>query len=422
MKFLTILLLVLFTGMNAGAQGTLDFGRTMRLDYILTGDIKQQEISLADISTFSGWAGRRAHLDSIPLRGNGELTMRDARTGNVLFHHSFSTLFQEWLNTEEATRTRRAFECVMLVPMPTDSVRFSLILWGSHNNVLTTFEHTINPQDILIRPLDRKKLPPCRTLLKNGPAAQCIDIAIVAEGFRPDEMDRFYQKAQEATDAIFAHAPFDKMKDRFNVVAVGLPSKDSGVSIPHDKAWRETALESHFDTFYSDRYLTTLQLRRLHDSLIGIPYEHIIILANTAQYGGGGIYNSYVLSMTEHKDFRPVVVHEFGHSFAGLADEYFYDDQYQEYYYSDTEPWEQNITTLCDFNSKWKDLLPKDALIPTPTAETDKNTIGVYEGAGYQSKGVYRGFHECRMKINSWPEFCPVCQRAIRRLIEFYTH
>lgn len=158
--------------------------------------------------------------------------------------------------------------------------------------------------------------------------------------------------------------------------------------------------------------------------MAGIPYEHLIILANTDTYGGGGIYNSYTLTTAHHKQFRPVVVHEFGHSFGGLADEYFYDDQYTEMYPSDTEPWEPNITTLVDFSSKWKDMLPSHTKIPTPpTKDPEKiyTEIGVYEGGGYSSKGVYRPAMECRMKINEAPAFCPVCQRALQRLIEFYT-
>ena len=173
-------------------------------------------------------------------------------------------------------------------------------------------------------------------------------------------------------------------------------------------------------------------LCQLHDRLGGIPYEHIIILANTDTYGGGGIFNSYTLTTAGHPAFKPVVVHEFGHSFGGLADEYYYDDQFVEYYYPDCEPWEQNITTLYDFKLKWDDMLPKVIGIPTEPVKGNiweqfangvdmKSMIGVYEGAGYQSKGVYRPFPDCRMKTNAADAFCPVCQRALERMIEFYT-
>jgi hypothetical protein len=163
-----------------------------------------------------------------------------------------------------------------------------------------------------------------------------------------------------------------------------------------------------------DRYLTTLRLRKMHDCLSGLPYEHIVILANTDTYGGGGIFNSYTLTTAHHPSFKPVVVHEFGHSFVGLADEYYYDDMFVEYYYPHIEPWEQNITTLFDFKSKWEDMLPE-------STGNQNSGVGVYEGAGYQSKGVYRPALDCRMKTNAAESFCPVCQRAIARIIEFYT-
>jgi len=230
---------------------------------------------------------------------------------------------------------------------------------------------------------------------------------IVPEGYTADEMDLFYKDAGIAVNSLLSHEPFKTMQDRFNIIAVELASKDGTVSVPLKGLWTETALSSHFSTFYSDRYLTTLRLRQLHDKLAGVPYEHIIILANTDVYGGGGIFNSYTLTTAHHAQFAPVVVHEFGHSFGGLADEYFYDDQYEQYYNSETEPWEPNITTKVDFDSKWKDMMPDKA--------------GLYEGGGYMSKGVWRGSFDCRMKTNKYPEFCPVCQRSLERIIRFYT-
>ena len=156
--------------------------------------------------------------------------------------------------------------------------------------------------------------------------------------------------------------------------------------------------------------------------MAGIPYEHVIILANTEEYGGGGIYNSYTLTTAHHPKFRPVVVHEFGHSFGGLADEYFYDDDVMtDTYPLDIEPWEQNISTRVNFASKWEDMLVKGTPVPTPTSEKVKYPIGVYEGGGYSAKGIYRPADNCRMRTNEYPAFCPVCQRAVRRIIDFYT-
>jgi hypothetical protein len=393
--------------------------KTLRVDYSFAGDATDTEISLAELTTLPAWAGRHQHLDSIPLRGNGSIEMRETGEGRVIYRTSFSTLFQEWQGTEEATHCRRSFENVFLLPMPKDSVTISVTLYDLRGNVSSTFTHGVSPRDILIRPLTPSALPPHRYLLRSQ-HPEAIDVAIVAEGYTADEAEQFYRHATEATDALFSYEPFKSYTDAFNMVAVALPSQESGVSIPGKGEWKHTALASHFDTFYSDRYLTTLHLRDLHNALAGIPYEHIIILANTDNYGGGGIYNSYTLTAARHEAFRPVVVHEFGHSFAGLADEYYYDDQYTEFYYPDIEPWEQNITTRKDFSLKWEDMLSATPKKKKKGNTADAPSIGLYEGGGYQSKGVWRACEDCRMKTNTAATFCPVCQRAIRRLISFY--
>ncbi len=399
-RVLSVMALMLPFALSAQEQ-------TLRVDYMFSGTDKSVEISLDEMSRFDGWAGRRNNLKEVPVRGNGQIFMTDAQTGDTLYRMSFSTLFQEWQTTEEATKVRKAFENVFLLPMPSVKARVNVHLYDFFGNIVASLNHEVDPSDVLIRNL-RPEAPEHRYLLKNGTSEEKIDVAIVAEGYTAEEMSTFYADAQTAMEAILKHEPFGTYKDRFNFVAVALESADSGVSVPGQGEWKNTALKAHFDTFYMDRYLTTLRLKNMHDKLCGIPYEHIVILANTDTYGGGGIYNSYTLTTAHHPAFKPVVVHEFGHSFAGLADEYFYDDQYVEYYYPGTEPWEQNITTLADFESKWKDML-------------DAGQAELLEGAGYQSKGVYRPADDCRMRTNRPDHFCPVCQRAIARIIEFYT-
>jgi len=381
--------------------------KTLRVDYIFSGTDKSVEISLDEMSCFDGWAGRRVNLDEVPVRGNGQISLTDVASGEVLYRQSFSTLFQEWQTTEEATRVRKSFENVFLLPMPDAQAKVRVELYDFWGNVSASLTHIVDPGDVLIRKM-APQVPQHEYLLKSGSPEDKIDVVIVAEGYTAEESEMFYNDARIAMDAILAHEPFGQYKDRFNFVAVALESNDSGVSVPGEGEWKDTALKAHFNTFYMDRYLTTLRLKNMHDKLCGIPYEHIVILANTDTYGGGGIYNSYTLTTAHHPAFKPVVVHEFGHSFAGLADEYYYDDQYVEYYYPDCEPWEQNITTLFDFESKWKDML-------------DAGEAQLLEGAGYQSKGVYRGSEDCRMHTNKAEAFCPVCQRAIGRIIEFYT-
>ena len=399
-RVLSVMALMLPFALSAQEQ-------TLRVDYIFSGTDKSVEISLDEMSRFDGWAGRRNNLKEVPVRGNGQICMTDAQTGDTLYRMSFSTLFQEWQTTEEATKVRKSFENVFLLPMPSVKAKVNVHLYDFLGNIVASLNHDVDPSDVLIRNL-RPEAPEYRYLLKSGTPEEKIDVAIVAEGYTAEEMSTFYADAQTAMEAIFKHEPFGTYKDRFNFVAVALESADSGVSVPGQGEWKNTALKAHFDTFYMDRYMTTLRLKNMHDKLCGIPYEHIVILANTDTYGGGGIYNSYTLTTAHHPAFKPVVVHEFGHSFAGLADEYFYDDQYVEYYYPGTEPWEQNITTLADFESKWKDMF-------------DAGQAELLEGAGYQSKGVYRPADDCRMRTNRPDHFCPVCQRAIARIIEFYT-
>lgn len=422
--FATILLMSCLL-MSAHAQE-----KTLRVDYVFSGTDKATEISLERLYSFDGWAGRTVNLDRVPVKGNGQISMTDVATGKVIYMQSFSTLFQEWKTTEEATKLRKAFENTFLLPMPSAKAAVKVELYDSFGNVCASLNHIVDPSDILIKRM-KPEPAPHRYLLKSGSPQEKIDVAIVAEGYTKEEAEQFYKDAQVAVDAILAHEPFGKYRDRFNFVAIALESKDSGVSVPREGLWKDTAVGSNYDTFYSDRYLTTSCVWKMHDALCGIPYEHLVILANTDTYGGGGIYNSYTLTTALHKDFKPVVVHEFGHSFAGLADEYYYDDQFVEYYYPDSEPWEQNITTLFDFESKWDDMLPKIIQIPTPVegnvwekikaGTKPESIVGVYEGAGYQSKGVYRPYPDCRMKTNAAESFCPVCQRAIARIIEFYT-
>lgn len=397
-----IWIIMLLAAASAFAQD-----KTLRVDYIFSGTDKSVEISLDEMSCFDGWAGRRTNLNEVPVRGNGQVVMTDIETGDTLYRQSFSTLFQEWQATEEATRVRKSFENVFLMPMPSSKALVHVELYDFWGNVAASLNHVADPSDVLIRHF-RPAVPEHRYMMRGGDPKEMIDVAIVAEGYVADEMELFYADAQAAVDALMAHEPFAKYKDSFNFVAVALVSEESGVSVPGEGEWKNTALSSHFNTFYMDRYLTTLRLKKMHDQLCGVPYEHIIILANTDTYGGGGIYNSYTLTTAHHPAFKPVVVHEFGHSFAGLGDEYYYDDQYVEYYYPDSEPWEQNITTLYDFESKWKDMY-------------EAGEAQLLEGAGYQSKGVYRGAEDCRMHTNKADAFCPVCQRAISRIIEFYT-
>lgn len=394
--------------------------KTLRLDYVFAGNVRQQFIALDNLNVIPRWYGKKHRLADLPVEGNGQITVRSRKTGKLIYRNSFSTLFQEWLSYDEASGNTRSFENVFLVPFPKDTVDVTVELRDNRRNVMASLTHSVVPADILIRHIGEDNVTPYVTLQQAADTSRCIHIAYLAEGYKAEEMQTFINDAKIATEALFAHEPFKSLKDRFNIIAVESPSEDSGTSEPSKGIWKNTALHSHFDTFYSDRYLTTLHLKDMHDWLAGTPYEHIIVLVNTDKYGGGGILNSYNLSMTHHDCYKPVVVHEFGHSFGGLGDEYAYAEEEIPMYPHDVEPWEPNLTTLKDFHGKWEWMIKKGTKIPTQVP-TDKDKVGVYEGAGYNLKGVYRGFQDCRMRTNNNPEFCPVCRDALTRLIDFYT-
>ena len=391
------------------AQGFNDWfeDRTLRLDYTFSGDNSQQQLYLDQLSSLPRWYGRRQHLAELPLQGNGQITVRDQASHQVIYRHSFSSLFQEWLSTDESKHTRKSFENVFLVPYPKKPVDITIELRDYHNRVSAAMTHSVDPTDILIRRAGERLVTPYVTLQQAADTSRCIHVAYVAEGYQQHEMGTFLEDCRAAMESLFRHEPFRQMQDRFNMIAVMSPSAESGTSWPAKGIWKNTVLGSHFDTFYSDRYLTTLHLKKLHDVLAGTPYEHIIILVNTDHYGGGGIYNSYNLTYAHGPQFRPVVVHEFGHSFGGLGDEYPYGDD-DPMYFPDTEPWEPNLTTKHDFSGKWEALV-------------SEGRAGLIEGGGYLSKGVWRGFENCRMRTNEEPEFCLVCRQALTRLIDFYT-
>lgn len=398
---------------------------TIRIDYTFAGNADEQFVALKELSTTPTWWGRRVNLGEVPLKGNGDLTLYDAETNEVIYKTSFSSLFQEWITTPEAKSSVRSFEFTLLAPIPKTACYAELVLRNNQGKEGARLRHLIDPNDVLIRNRAAQRALPHKYIHQGGDSRNCIDVVILAEGYTVEDMDIFFADALTATETILSYEPFKSYRDRFNFIAVASPSTDGRVSLPQDDDWCQTAVQSNFMTFYMDRYLTSGAVYNMYDLATNIPCEHFIILANTDAYGGGGIYNSYTLTTAHHRSFRPVVVHEFGHSFGGLGDEYFYEggDNNDEMHSLSHEPWEPNITTLVDFESKWKDMLDDDVEIPTEPTDLRKKeyTVGVYEGGGYRTKGIYRPAVVCRMRDNVAERFCPVCERAIERVIKHQT-
>ena len=411
---------------------------TLRVDYIFGGGPEGSRIMLDSQSKSAGWYGKRFNLNRLPLKGNGTIAVMDPESGDTLYVNSFSSLFQEWVNTPEATEISRSFENSFLLPQPKGEADIVVTLYDNRQQPMATHRHRYRPDDELVANRAKPDYE-SRYVYRGGDPREAIDVAMIAEGYRREEAELFFDDAKRMADEILSYEPFASRRERFNFIAVMVPSNESGVSIPLENDWKDTSFGSHYSTFYSARYLTSPRVRKMHDSLSGLPYEHVMVLVNTDHYGGGGIYNSYQMAATHNRHSLPVTVHEFGHSFGGLADEYFYADDEDDTYPLDVEPWEPNITTLVDFKSKWADMLSATTPVSTPwedlggtreqrmkRKEGDETaaghpSIGVYEGGGYRTKGVYRPAVTCRMRDNYHPTLCPVCERSVAALIDFYT-
>ena len=288
MKHICCIILCFCTSIGSFAQNFADYfqNKTLRVDYIFTGDATQQAIYLDELSQLPTWAGRQHHLSELPLEGNGQIIVKDLASKQCIYKTSFSSLFQEWLSTDEAKETAKGFENTFLLPYPKQPVEVEVTLYSPRKKRLATYKHIVRPDDILIHKRGVSHVTPHRYMLQSGNEKDCIDVAILAEGYTEKEMDIFYQDAQRTCESLFSYEPFRSMKGKFNIVAVASPSTDSGVSVPRKNQWKQTAVHSHFDTFYSDRYLTTSRVKSIHNALAGIPYEHIIILRRDNQDPG----------------------------------------------------------------------------------------------------------------------------------------
>ena len=418
-----LLLAILFTGFTSRAAFNDWFlEKTLRIDYSHSGDSRSESYAIDELKSEPFWGGSKLILIDTLQQGKYYFKAYDAASNTLLYSRGYCALFDEWQCTSEARTTRKSFSETLLMPFPKKDVRiefYSRNLKGIYEKI---FEYTVNVNSYFISPERRLVFPIYNALISGDPAVK-IDIVILPEGYTVAEMDRFKSDVDKFTRGLFTFAPYDKNRDKFNIRAVLAPSPESGTDIPADKVWKQTILNTAYYTFDSERYLMTFDNKSVRDLAANAPYDQVYILVNSTKYGGGSIYNYYSTSVNSNSSSAQIFVHEFGHGFAGLADEY--DDgstSYNEMYPLTAEPWEANITTLVDFGRKWKNMLPAGTVIPTPSDPANPLKTGVYEGAGYVAKGIYRPATDCMMRSFSGSEFCPVCKRAISRMIEYYTH
>ena len=379
-------------------------GGTLRIDCTREGDANTDSVWVSrwlDRSAY--WHGSRTEMLDPFDNGDYRVVMRDAASGKEIYSRCYSNLFREYRGTEKARHEKARFEETLLLPMPKAEVVIALQCRDDQQRFVDQTVVGFNPART---ELDfNYRIGETRDLEIHGEPAKKVDVVIVAQGYDnelPQKLNIDYYRMKEV---LFSKEPFKSHRDDFNVYGV---KADVGAA---------------FGTFGIDRYLMTFNVWRLHDMLGTTPCDYIIVMVNDETYGGGAIYNFYAVT-SMHRMAEYVLPHEFGHAFGGLADEYVDEDlSYASLYMKNHEPHEPNITNLKDFDRKWKSMLP--AGTPVPTADNNDvpksqcGPLGVYEGAGYSSKGVYRPVMHCMMR--DYAPFCPVCTKRLEEIFNLYT-
>ncbi|WP_251622874.1 M64 family metallopeptidase [Odoribacter lunatus] len=421
-RFFIGILCFCFVGQMGYAQFEKYFWeKTLRFDFYHCGDNRTESYYFDELIEEPYWAGSKVALVDTTGYGNQMFKIVDIATDEVIYSRSYCTLFNEWQTTDEAGRTHKCMPEGVIFPYPKNDVRLELYARNRQGCFEKKFEHVIDVKDCFIK----KFTPRYETfeVMYNGAPTNKVDIVLLPEGYATNEKEKFRQACEGFVREFFSYSPFKEKALQFNVRAVWVPSAESGVTMPGEQVWRQTALKASFYTFGAERYQMIEDFQGVRDVAAHVPYEYIYILSNTQKYGGGGIFNFYGISAANHPTRTgKIYVHEFGHVLLGLGDEYGENAPYSDMYPEGVEPWEENLTTLTDFGRKviWNGLLDSATPIPTPLNEKKLDKVGVYEGGGYAAKGVYRPWQNCLMNnLHKTDCFCPVCTDAIVRYVDW---
>ena len=440
---------------------------TMRVDYFHTGNSETEMFSLEQVVIEPlPWTGNMHQPLDNTLRGKYLFEIVDPESGNLAWSRSFSSIYGEWETTAEARRINRTFHESVRFPMQ-DNV-FTLVLKkrDAGNTFIEIWRARIDPNDYMVHRETAMYADEVVAILDNGNPAQKVDLLILGDGYTADEHDAFIAKARELADVLFATSPFKERKDDFNVWALAPAAAESGVSRPSTNTYRDSPIRSTYDSFRSERYILTFDNKAMRRIASSTPYDFIEILTNTDVYGGGGIYGLFSTAAANSEWAPYLFVHEFGHHFAGLADEYYTSSVAYEAPAEITEPYEPNVTALLDpENLKWSHLVGPITPIPTPWPKAEyeehslayqerrrqmradnvpeaemnelfrftknyvenlfatseyRNAVGAFEGANYHAEGYYRSEQNCLMFTRT-ESFCLVCRAAIDKVIDEYT-
>ncbi|MGD2216865.1 MAG: IgA Peptidase M64, partial [Gemmatimonadales bacterium] len=439
--------------------------KTMRVDYFHTGDATYEVLSLERVVSDGPWAGPRTNLIDGTNFGKYIYEVYDFDSSALLFTRGFATIYGEWETTSEARTTQRTFHESVRFPWPKGPVKVVI----KKRDDLTTFhsigEFEIDPKSRSVNPADPPSFGEVWTLFEHGPSSEKVDIVLLGEGYTEAELDKFHADARQLVDELFSMEPFRSRRSDFNVRAIDLAAAQSGVTRAHSGRYRRNLVGTQYGIFDSERYMLTYDNRTLRDVLSAAPYDFMAILVNEKQYGGGGIYRTQMAAAVDSDFSDYIFVHEFGHHFAGLADEYYTSDvAYETGAVEQPEPWEANVTALHDPAAlKWADLVEPGTPIPTPwskrafeehsqeirarraqlvergapesefdalfheqreiesrmlSTQEYSDVVGAFEGAMYEPTGLYRPSIDCIMFTRDEVGFCRVCRRAIERIID----
>lgn len=458
-----LLLLILNASVAHGARP-----HTMRLDYFHSGNVSMEMFSVEELVLEAlAWPGNPAKPVDETLRGKYAFEIRATDSSDILYSRSFSSVYGEWETTGEARRMNRTFHESLRFPAPAQPFDVVITKRDADNHFQEIWRTQLDPDDYLIHQESAPYSSQVTPIEYNGDPAIKVDLLLLGDGYKADEQEAFLEKARELTEALFATVPFKDRRNDFNVWALAPVAAESGVSRPSTGLYRDSPLGARYDAFRSERYVLTFENKALRRIASSAPYDFIEILTNSDTYGGGGIYGLYSTAAANSEWAEYLFVHEFGHHFAGLADEYYTSSVAYEPPDEIREPYEPNVTALFDpDNLKWQHLVDKDTPLPTEWPKTAydehslayqvrrarmreenvseaamnklfrtnqnivegmfskakyRNAIGAFEGGNYLSKGIYRSEMNCIMFTRT-TDFCTVCSNAIERVIDEYSH
>ncbi len=460
-----VLVFVLVIGMRvAGAEPA----GTLRIDLFHTGTVTEEHFSLARIVREPlPWAGNPARSIDDTNLGKYAFDVIDRASNRVVYSRGYASIYGEWETTDEARERTRAFEESLRLPVPDGPVQVVVKKRDATNAFHEVWSLLVNPAD---QAIDRSTPPSAGAILPlvtNGDSSSKVDLLILGDGYTAAERGKFETDARRLVDILFATSPFKERRSDFNVWGLCPPATESGISRPSTGTWRRSPVGAQYDAFGSERYVLTFDNRAFRDYASQAPYDVVEILVNGRTYGGGGIFNLYATVAADSAWAPYVFVHEFGHHFAALADEYFTSDVAYNPPATRVEPWEPNVTALLDAASlKWKDLVTPGTPLPTPwnkgtfeamqkdvqarrrairaanrpedemdalfreemaeetklfAADPQHAAVGAFEGANYEPRGYYRPQIDCIMFTRNPVPFCAVCKRALTRIIDLYS-